>query len=318
MPPQASHSIVEMNQMSEKHIIVVETKEDRETGNDNTRATTQRCLTLPHARSPMRPQYVRATPHSPRRPHEDQLEVVRLRAELASSKSEISSLRVELSQQQYELEEVNLIINLQDELRACKQVIHQQKQQVQQLILAEQEQQPTKTTENSHTSSTSPECSASAQQQSLPGQVATTASSTNEEFQDLKEDFQKLHARHSDLQNNRAWSEFQLRGRICNDSLRYHRRLIHWKSKNLKLEHDLVQIKAAHSTEIQELQTKWKSTASSVLQHTLKDLKNTQGKVRQLEKELTRVKLEQNQPEIHIQDSSSKFLVRAAKQSNFL
>mmetsp|Transcript_14656 Transcript_14656/g.35349 ORF Transcript_14656/g.35349 Transcript_14656/m.35349 type:complete len:311 (+) Transcript_14656:201-1133(+) len=310
MAPQASTTSDDNHlngrQRHNKHFMAGETKDDRETGRDS---AVRRSLSPQRARSPNRqqPQHEQANYHG------DQDETSRLRAELAAAKSEISSLRVELSQQQYELEEVNLIINLQDELRACKQVIQQQKQQVEQLILAQQQQQQQQeeeeTAENDHSSSETPPNS----RQEVQAGVAT-----NNGIQDWKEEYRSVHARYSELQNNRAWSEFQLRDRICNDSLKYHRRLIHWKSKNQKLEQELAQIKAAHSTEIQELQKKWKSTASSVLQHTLKDLKNTQGQVRQLEKELTRIKLEQSDPEIQIQDSSSKFLVKAAKQSNFL
>lgn len=281
-----------------------ETKEDRETSNYSSmmrpKPIPQQATSPTLQHSPTRPQHLQDTPRS------QQDEVSRLRAELAAAKSEISSLRVELSQQQYELEEVNLIINLQDELRACKEVVHQQKQQVEHLVLAQQNQK-----ESVVEVLPSSDASSNAQQD---GGKETGTSGT----QEWKEEYRALHARYSELQNNRAWSEFQLRDRICNDSLKYHRRLIHWKSKNQKLEQELVQIKAAHATEVQELQTKWKSTASSVLQHTLKDLKNTQGKVRQLEKELTRINLEQNEPEIQIQHSSSKFLVEAAKQSSFL
>jgi hypothetical protein len=315
MAPQASKTsndnYLNRRQRHSKDFRTGETKDDRETGNDSAigqSRSPQRTRSPTRQHSPTRPQHERPASHG------DQHEDSALRAELAAAKSEISSLRVELSQQQYELEEVNLIINLQDELRACKQVIHQQKEQVEQLILAQQQQQQQQqqvTVEND-TSTSSSEAPSNAQQKVQAGLA------TSDGTQDWKEEYRSLHARYSELQNNRAWSEFQLRDRICNDSLKYHRRLIHWKSKNQKLEQELVQTKAAHSTEIQELQTKWKSTASSVLQHTLQDLKNTQGKVRQLEKELTRMKLEQNEPEIQIQDSSSKFLVNAAKQSNFL
>lgn len=309
--PQASTTIDDNDkylngrQRHGKDFMAGESKDDREAGNDRTirrSPSPQRARSPNRQLSPARPQQERTTSNW------GQHEVLRLRAELAAAKSEISSLRGELSQQQYELEEVNLIIALQDDLAASKQVIHQQKQQLEQLLMARQQQQ--ETTENVASSSEAPPNS----QQQVQVGLATRIGGT----QDWKEEYRSLHAKYSELHNNRAWSEFQLRNRICDDSLKYHRRLIHWKSKNQKLEEELVQTKAAHSKEIQELQTKWKSTASSVLQHTLQDLKNTQGKVRQLEKELSRIKLEQNEPEIQIQNSSSKFLVKAAKQSNFL
>ncbi|CAJ1970203.1 unnamed protein product [Cylindrotheca closterium] len=323
MAPQASTGTTSngnyLNQRQMRHdkdlIMAGETKDDRETGNDSAITIGQSQSSPTRQLLPTRPQHERPASHG------DQHDVSALRAELAAAKSEISSLRVELSQQQYELEEVNLIINLQDELRACKQVIHQQKEQVEQLMVVQQQQQQQQQQQGSAENDTSTSWSGfesetppnSSQHEAQLG-LETTVGGT----QDWKEEYRSLHARYSELQNNRAWSEFQLRDRICNDSLKYHRRLIHWKSKNQKLEQELVQTKAAHSTEIQQLQTKWKSTASSVLQHTLQDLKNTQGKVRQLEKELTRMKLEQNEPQIQIQDSSSKFLANAAKHSNFL
>jgi len=309
MAPKASPTTTNENHLNgrqshSKHFSAGETMEDRQTGNDGPtmrrNPSQQRASSSTHQHSPKRPQHLQATSQG------DQDEVSRLRAELAAAKSEISSLRVELSQQQYELEEVNLIINLQDELRACKQVINQQKLQVEQLILSQQQQQ-----QSAEVDFPSSETSPTPQRNEGKKMKISGA-------QDWKAEYRALHGRYSELQNNRAWSEFQLRDRICNDSLKYHRRLIHWKSKNKNLEQELAEIKAAHITEVEELQKKWKSTASSVLQHTLKDLKNTQGKVRQLEKELTRIKLEQNEPEIQIQDSSSKFLVKAAKQSNFL
>ena len=93
-----------------------ETKEDRESGGGDLpqNRSTQQGASPAGQHSPHRPQHLHETSHGQ---HD---EVSRLRAELAAAKSEISSLRVELSQQQYELEEVNLIINLQDELRAVR------------------------------------------------------------------------------------------------------------------------------------------------------------------------------------------------------
>lgn len=105
-------------QSQNKHLAAGETKEDRETGFDSSmirpNSSTQRGASPTGQHSSRRPQHLQDTSHG-----EDD-EVSRLRAELAAAKSDISSLRVELSQQQYELEEVNLIINLQDELRAVR------------------------------------------------------------------------------------------------------------------------------------------------------------------------------------------------------
>jgi hypothetical protein len=219
-------------------------------------------------------------------------EVSRLRSELQAAQSQIDELKSDV-RQQYELEEVNVIINLQDELRACKQVIHQQKSQVEQLILASEPQKPQ--TETQH-----------------------QAEQEQENDNEWKQKFLNLQAKYSELENNRAWAEFQFRDRISNDSLKYHRRLIHWKSKNQQLEEELTQTKEQNENHIQQLQTKWKSTASSVLQHTLQDLKTSQGTVRQLQKEIARLKLKHQQPEISPVDSSSQFLVKAASESRFL
>jgi hypothetical protein len=217
-------------------------------------------------------------------------EVSRLRSELQAAQSQIDELKSDVSRQLYELEDVNVIINLQDELRACKQVIRQQKSQVEHLILASE---PQKETQHQH-------------------QVE------QEQENECKQKFLNLQAKYSELQNNRAWAEFQFRDRISNDSLKYHRRLIHWKSKNQQLEEEFTHTKVQNEKNVQELQTKWKSTASSVVQHTLKDLKTSQGTVKQLQKEIARLKLKHQQPEISPVDSSSQFLVKAASQSSFL
>jgi hypothetical protein len=204
-------------------------------------------------------------------------EILQLQAELHVAKSTIEELKADKKMQTYEMEEVNVIINLQDDLRASKQVIQHQKFQIENML-------------------------------------STSFESRGAEIEepDYKAKFLKLQARYSQLQNDRAWADFQFRDRICKDSLKYHRRLIHWKSKNQQLEKELEEAKARTT----RLETKWKSTASSVLQHTLQDLKISQENCKKVEKELTRIKSREKEAEI--MTTSSNFLLRAATQSNFL
>lgn len=211
-------------------------------------------------------------------------EVPRLQAKLQAAKTIIGELKASQESQTYELDDVNVIINLQDDLRASKEVIQQQKSVMENLAREKAENKIEK--------------------------------DENESQNSYKSKFLELQARYSKLENERAWAEFQFRDRICNDSLKYHRRLIHWKSQNQKLESELREAETRNEKEIQELQTKWKSTASSVLQHTLQDLKTSQKNCKQLEKEIARLKLQETENEI--MSTSSKFLLKAATQSTFL
>jgi hypothetical protein len=96
-----------------------------------------------------------------------------------------------------------VMLNLQDELEASKQVIFQQKEQLRFLI-----------------------------DQDLL-----------EEDDDWKLRYQQIQTKHSQLQNDRAWGELQLRNRITNDSLKYHRRLLHWKEQVQELENNVQELR---------------------------------------------------------------------------
>jgi hypothetical protein len=96
------------------------------------------------------------------------------------------------------------MLNLQDELEASKQVIFQQKEQLRLLITRRHGDE--------------------GDQDLL------------EEDNDWKLRYQQIQTKHSQLQNDRAWGEFQLRNRITNDSLKYRRRLLHWKEEVQELE----------------------------------------------------------------------------------
>jgi hypothetical protein len=113
----------------------------------------------------------------------------------------------------------SVIRNLQDELKAAKQVMDQQKLQL-------QEQQDT----------------IQSQEESLTGDSSPTPDdddSKDTEVSTWKEKYRSLQRKYTKLEMDRAWGEFQLRDRITNDALKFHRRLRHWKEQTQELQRQL-------------------------------------------------------------------------------
>ena len=197
---------------------------------------------------------------------EQQIEIEELKRQLLTQK-ELVEPGNSLSQIRREMEELKVIINLQDELQASKQVIQQQKHQIG-LLTA------TATSEEGVTTST------------LSEDSITNNKTDNEEDDESsllvwKQKYRDLQHKHSKLQIDRAYGEFRLRDRITNDSLKYHRRLIHWKKQTQELQQE------QHKKETDELRKKLQKSAASVLQHTLGELKESRARVQELEKELS-------------------------------
>ena len=197
---------------------------------------------------------------------EQQIEIEELKRQLLTQK-ELVEPGNSLSQIRREMEELKVIINLQDELQASKQVIQQQKHQIG-LLTA------TATSEEGITTST------------LSEDSITNNKTDNEEDDESsllvwKQKYRDLQHKHSKLQIDRAYGEFRLRDRITNDSLKYHRRLIHWKKQTQELQQE------QHKKETDELRKKLQKSAASVLQHTLGELKESRARVQELEKELS-------------------------------
>ncbi|CAJ1957508.1 unnamed protein product [Cylindrotheca closterium] len=113
--------------------------------------------------------------------------------------------------------------NLKDELEASKQVIVQQKEQLR-LVL---------------------EC------QDSNNEKETTNSSSDDEGE-WKARFLEIQKRHLQLECDRAWSEFQLRNRITNDSLKFNRRLKHWKDRVQDVETKLDTLETIRSAREQQ------------------------------------------------------------------
>lgn len=116
-----------------------------------------------------------------------------------------------------------VIVNLQDELEASRQVIFQQKAQVQKLIDLHE---------------------GVGEKEFLPG----------EDRSDWKLLFQKIQTKHIQLQHDRAWGEFNLRNRITNDSLKFHRRLVHWKGMVQALERKVQVLREVQPCEFHDVE----------------------------------------------------------------
>ena len=96
---------------------------------------------------------------------------------------------------------MKVIVNLKDELKAAHEVIRQQRVQVESAMQH-------KSLEESKNDDLESESSNPADASTIP----------------LSE-FRKLKQRYTQLEIDRCWAEFQLRDRITNDSLKFHRRI---------------------------------------------------------------------------------------------
>ena len=133
---------------------------------------------------------------------------------------------------------MKVIVNLKDELKAAHEVIRQQRVQVESAM-------KDKNSEESKT------------EDSNAGPVAADAEMVP------AEEFRKLKEKYTQLEIDRCWAEFQLRDRITNDALKFHRRIraVMQKSK--------LQGSAAHEDpEIREMEIK--TRVDGEIRHRLK------------------------------------------------
>jgi hypothetical protein len=186
----------------------------------------------------------------------------------------------------YDSEEVQLIIDLQEELKVMRRLRDLQNAQIQDLQNQQQEKKE-----------------AVQQQQQEEEIINEPSSSSSKNDSDVVVDFPNLdywkrkyrilQKRYSQLENDRALGEWMLRNRITEDSLKYHRRLIHYKKNKqtteLQLQSSRLMIQSAqttHQKQTQQLRKQLQASAALVLQHTLRDLSCSQKRVKELEQKL--------------------------------
>ncbi|KAL3905296.1 MAG: hypothetical protein SGILL_009735, partial [Bacillariaceae sp.] len=146
---------------------------------------------------------------------------------------------------------MKVIVNLRDELAAAQQVIEQQR-----VIMEALADQIPESSDKEETAEKLEQIS------SLVGwfSYGTTQESDDEidtEPEELSKplppdsvplkQYEELQARFSKLQMDRAWSEFQLRNRITNDALKFHRRLRHWKDQSIELRCEIQNMENDHA-----------------------------------------------------------------------
>lgn len=184
----------------------------------------------------------------------------------------------------FELEEVKVIINLQEEMKALKELLDRQQLEITQL----KRQKGELTTEGQEHHFTNQD-SADEEEKAL-----TTSDDSNQGIYDddgsWKEKYMQIRSRYSQLENDRALGEWTLRNRITSDSLRYNRRLIHWKKANQELLDKAQKTSLEHEQFTQELRQQLQTSAASVLQHTLRELSASQRRVAELEEQLAEAK----------------------------
>lgn len=108
---------------------------------------------------------------------------------------------------------MKVIVNLKDELKAAHEVIRQQRVQVECAMKDKEKREGEDGTANSSTGSDN-------NSDPTSSEITTTNSLTIS-----LEEFQALKARYTQLEIDRCWAEFQLRDRITNDALKFHRRI---------------------------------------------------------------------------------------------
>jgi len=119
-------------------------------------------------------------------------------------------------------------VNLKDELKAAHEVIRQQRVQVECSIMQKKEQNDETNNNNSSTDNDDEQqkqvSSLSPVATGMPADSPTVPAS----------EYQKLKAKYTQMEIDRCWGEFQLRDRITNDALKFHRRIrdvMHKKGK---------------------------------------------------------------------------------------
>lgn len=207
-----------------------------------------------------------------------QAENEKLREQGSSEKSgEDSDLK-------FELEEVKVIINLQEEMKALRELLDVQKAQISTLKEEKLDGEQDGTEENGDDKSDAAEVQ-DWESTEISNEVEEEDS---EDSSSWREKYKQMRARYSQLENDRALGEWALRNRITSDSLRYNRRLIHWKKVHQEQQESIEKAAQEHERQSQQLRKQLHASAASVLQHTLRDLSTSQKRVKELEAQLAK------------------------------
>ena len=114
---------------------------------------------------------------------------------------------------------MKVIVNLKDELKAAHEVIRQQRVQVKTAMKSSKEAQEKNSSSATKNDGGEQEVSTAPSEESA--EVATPVDSPT--ISALE--YRKLKERYTQLEIDRCWGEFQLRDRITNDALKFHRRI---------------------------------------------------------------------------------------------
>jgi len=117
-------------------------------------------------------------------------------------------------------------------LKAAHEVIRQQRVQVECAMMQEKEQNGETNNSNSSTDNDDEQ-----QEQASSSLLSPVATGTLADSPTVPaSEYQKLKAKYTQMEIDRCWGEFQLRDRITNDALKFHRRIrdvMHNKGKNV-------------------------------------------------------------------------------------
>ena len=154
-----------------------------------------------------------------------------------------------------------LIQNLQDQLKAAKIVILGQQQKIIR-VRNEGQLQP-----QPQPPDIEKEDNADSKEDESAAELAADS---------WKEKYQELNVRYTQLELNRALGEFELRDRITDDALKFHRRLGHWKQQTELLQQSLDDCVEKHAEEKRELQIQVleKEEAMSLIEHDFESYKS--------------------------------------------
>ncbi|KAG7354952.1 hypothetical protein IV203_004308 [Nitzschia inconspicua] len=147
---------------------------------------------------------------------------------------------------------IAVIVNLRDELSAAQQVIEQQRIIIEALSSMKKEVEKVET------------APAGADLKSCPQDMVPLAH------------YQELQSRFAKLQMDRAWGEFQLRNRITNDSLKFHRRLRHWKDQSIELRCSLQNMENDHTQQMDAQKQKYIEKLQEAEKHYMESLQAIQ------------------------------------------
>jgi chromosome segregation ATPase len=232
----------------------------------------------------------------------------KLKAFRRSRESQLKTLVMDSQNSPTDVQTV--IVNLQDELKAAKEVILQQKYQLEQTLLQQQQQRQ----QGSQANEEPIDDSAT----DVFGRVNITMETFSYEVR-----YKELVKRHAQLELDRAYGEFQLRDRITNDAMKYHRRLSHWKQQSQGRQEQLETSMEQAAKERKELMQTIQESQQVALdakqdfeeyqagtKNTFHELSNTQDRLEKLEEELRKYRPPQKSDPECLQQSA---FVQAAK-----